>query len=127
MATLYHHGALGQKWGIHRFQNKNGTLTSAGKKRYNSDKSKSDDETSEKKGLSDKQKRAIKIGADVIGGGTTLVKVVGRRINLKKQQAVKELYCYDRSLGHYWRLKRELSNAEWVAIDKRKEKRRTFG
>lgn len=30
---LYHHGIIGQKWGIRRFQNKNGKLTSAGKKR----------------------------------------------------------------------------------------------
>ena len=34
---LYHHGILGQKWGIRRFQNKDGTLTSAGKQRYNVD------------------------------------------------------------------------------------------
>lgn len=31
---LYHHGILGQRWGIRRFQNKDGSLTSAGKKRY---------------------------------------------------------------------------------------------
>lgn len=31
---LYHHGIKGQRWGVRRFQNKNGTLTSAGKKRY---------------------------------------------------------------------------------------------
>lgn len=30
---LYHHGILGQKWGVRRYQNKDGTLTSAGKKR----------------------------------------------------------------------------------------------
>lgn len=30
---LYHHGILGQKWGVRRFQNKDGTLTAAGKKR----------------------------------------------------------------------------------------------
>lgn len=30
---LYHHGIPGQKWGVRRFQNKDGTRTAAGKKR----------------------------------------------------------------------------------------------
>lgn len=34
---LYHHGILGQKWGIRRFQNRDGTYTSAGKRRRNDD------------------------------------------------------------------------------------------
>ncbi|MBQ4217408.1 MAG: hypothetical protein II667_04820 [Clostridiales bacterium] len=32
---LKHHGILGQKWGVRRFQNEDGSLKSAGKKRYN--------------------------------------------------------------------------------------------
>lgn len=34
---LYHHGILGMKWGIRRYQKEDGTLTSAGKKRYRTD------------------------------------------------------------------------------------------
>lgn len=33
MYELYHHGILGQRWGVRRFQNKDGSLTSAGKNR----------------------------------------------------------------------------------------------
>lgn len=30
---LQHHGVIGMKWGVRRYQNKDGTLTAAGKKR----------------------------------------------------------------------------------------------
>lgn len=33
MNELYHHGIKGQKWGIRRFQNRDGTLTQEGRKR----------------------------------------------------------------------------------------------
>ena len=57
----------------------------------------------------------------VITGITTVSKVVNKRINLRKEENLKDLYCYDRSLGHYWKLKRELTNDEWLEIDKRKK------
>ena len=34
---LYHHGIKGQKWGVRRFQKKDGSLTPAGKERYDDD------------------------------------------------------------------------------------------
>ena len=62
----------------------------------------------------------IALAPVTIAGLTTITKVVGKHWNLRKQKMVKDLYCYDRSLGHYWSLKRELTNKEWLEIDRRK-------
>lgn len=35
--TIYHFGIKGMKWGIRRYQNKDGSLTAAGKTRYSED------------------------------------------------------------------------------------------
>ena len=35
---LYHHGIKGQKWGVRKYQNEDGTLTTEGKERYSSPK-----------------------------------------------------------------------------------------
>lgn len=47
--SLSHHGILGMKWGVRRFQRKDGSLTDAGKKRRQSDSEETKEETVEER------------------------------------------------------------------------------
>lgn len=50
-----------------------------------------------------------------------------RSKNNSEEYKLKNLYVYDRSAGHYWKLKRELSNDEKLYIEKQREKGRKYG
>lgn len=69
--SLQHHGILGQKWGVRRFEKAGGGLTAAGRTRYQTDEEGNYKKLSEHKGLSDEQKEKLKkyakIGAVVVG------------------------------------------------------------
>lgn len=62
-SELYHHGILGQKWGVRRYQNPDGTLTAEGKRR---ERSSFKDKVKSLAG-NEKFKKYAKIGAVVVG------------------------------------------------------------
>lgn len=73
-------------------------------------------------------KRTIAVVAPVIIGGiATIVKVVGKTVNLNKEQDMKDLHVYDTSLGHYWELKSKLDNSQWTEINRRRDAGESLG
>ena len=101
---LCHHGILGQKWGVRRFQNSDGSLTPAGKIRYSgetlfvSGSSKTQDHSSgyyRKKlpsGVRKELKKSIKNGDKIIvGDAPGIDRQVQDYLNKKKYENV-EVY-----------------------------------
>ena len=58
---------------------------------------------------------------------TNLVGTVGRAVNQRDERKRREHKCYDRSEGHYWNLKRKLTNADWTRINERKSNGERLG
>lgn len=77
--VLAHYGVLGMKWGVRRYQNKDGSLTSAGKKHYGGN------EKTKKEADPARQERLRKVA---IATGTALTVAAATALYLKNKDAV---------------------------------------
>lgn len=85
--VMCHHGIKGQKWGVRRYQNPDGTWTDAGKRRYGDGES----DGREKTGSSTKKKVAIGVatGAAVVAG-TVLTAYLVKKYGAKNLSTIAE-------------------------------------
>lgn len=83
---LYHHGILGQKWGVRRFQNSDGTYTAEGKARRN-DSSEGSSRKSSKSSRSNSE-RNKKIAKYAIAGAIGAATIAAAAIYVKNNPQI---------------------------------------
>lgn len=85
---MYHHGIKGQRWGIRRYQNRDGTLTPLGKRRY------MDKEIDRVERQADEWSKLVKNGSDVASKNEYVnrrLSEVMRTLDLTNKNTIKEI------------------------------------
>lgn len=117
---IYHHGIIGQKWGVRRFQNSDGSLTSAGKKRYGQKISNTVKNVTEKR--FEKQQQKAKDGYDLANSLAEKARVErknrffgseSRKAYRRTKQLAEESYYYARRNDR--RARRRLATAKLLS------------
>ena len=92
---LYHHGVKGMKWGVRRYQNKDGSLTKAGKKR-------------------DAAERRLEEYRKVYGEADAKSKAYARKVGSGKSiSELEKLAAIETDKNGEYRLKREQNPNKW--------------
>ena len=70
------------------------------------------------------------VGTGVVSAASGLLRAVnnsGWGTKKQKEAATLKMHCYDRSAGHYWELRRPLSNREWAVVEDRRKNGERIG
>ena len=82
---LYHYGILGMRWGVRRYQKKDGTLTNSGKKRYDKEMERL---KAEEKIIKNKNRTQSKL--EKLEAKRKSVEELKKNLNKPKEKSVKE-------------------------------------
>lgn len=115
---LYHYGKTGMKWGHHIYAMAKATAKKAAR---SASKNLKDGGKFLKENPEFAYGVAVPTAAFAGRAAYQAIKKHNRNKRQDKMEKAKRTRIYDRSSGNYWHLKKELTNKQWLEVNKRKK------